>query len=308
MIVGGSTTEMFVGTSWQFRVQHQFRTLLRFVQTKPLAAFGAFLVIFMIALAVFPNQIAPHEPDRPNLGARYGAPTSEFLAGTDQLGRDVLSRTIHGAQVSVRIGILSVLIGKTIALVVGMMSAYFGGVVDLLVQRLVDVLIAFPGLILAMFWVTLFDPGPWTVTFAIAVGLLPGSVRVVRSQVLAIREYTYVEAARAIGASSSRILLRHVFPNVTALFIVIFSLSVGGAIITESSLSFLGIGISQDIPTWGNMVRAGTRNLFIAGWWLPIPPSVALALTVYGFNLLGDGLRDVLDPRLRGSRAGGTRL
>ena len=264
---------------------------------------GGFIIIFMTFLAVFPHLIAPYDPLE-FAGLPHAKPGSDFFVGTDELGRDVMSRTLWATRNSMRIGVVAVLLGKTIALVVGMMSAYFGGPFDLITQRLVD---AFPGLIIALFWVAIFEPGIQTVTFAITIGLIPGSIRVIRSRVLSIKETTYVESARAIGASAPRILLRHILPNITALYIVIISLSVGGAILVESSLSFLGLGVSPENPTWGNMVQTSTKNLFLTGWWLPLPPSAGLALCVYGFNMLGDGLRDVLDPRLRGSRAAGIR-
>ena len=298
--------ELFTPPRWHLRVRHVGQNILKFIQTKPLGAMGAFIIIFMTFLAVFPYLVAPYDPLE-FAGLPHASPSADFVVGTDELGRDVMSRTLWATRNSMRIGVVAVLLGKTIALIVGMMSAYFGGPVDLITQRLVDALIAFPGLIIALFWVAMFEPGVQTVTFAITIGLIPGSIRVIRSRVLSIKETTYVESARAIGAGAPRILFRHILPNVTALYMVIISLSVGGAILVESSLAFLGLGVSPENPTWGNMVQTSTKNLFLTGWWLPLPPSAGLALCVYGFNMLGDALRDVLDPRLRGSRAAGIR-
>lgn len=299
-------TSLFVAPTIGARASRAARGIGKFIQTKPLGAMGAFILLFMFVVAVIPGVIAPHDPFR-FAGQPHLSPSWTFLVGTDELGRDIMSRTLWATRNSMRIGVVAVLIGKTIALTVAMFTAYFGGPIDLLAQRVVDALIAFPGLIIALFWVAMFEPGPWTVTFAITIGLIPGSIRVIRSRVLQIKETNYVESARAIGASAPRILVRHVLPNLVALYIVIISLSVGGAILVESSLSFLGLGVSPETPTWGNMVASSTVNLFLTGWWMPLPPAAGLALCVYGFNMLGDGLRDVLDPRLRGSRAAGVR-
>ena len=297
---------LFAVPSKRLRLRHAALSIGRFIQTKPLGAGGAFILLFMAVVAIFPGVIAPHDPQK-FAGQPFLSPSWTFWVGTDELGRDILSRTLWATRNSMRIGVVAVLIAKTFALTVAMFTAYFGGIFDLLTQRVVDALIAFPGLIIALFWVAMFDPGPWTVTFAITIGLIPGTIRVIRSRVLQIKETNYVESARAIGASTPRILLRHVLPNLVALYIVIVSLSVGGAILVESSLSFLGLGVSPETPTWGNMVASSTVNLFLTGWWMPLPPALGLALCVYGFNMLGDALRDVLDPRLRGSRAAGVR-
>ena len=298
--------DLFAAPSTSLRLRRASRAIGQFIQTKPLGAGGAFILLFMGLVAIFPGLIAPYDPLQ-FAGKPFQNPSWSFLVGTDELGRDIMSRTLWATRNSMRIGVVAVLIAKTFALTVAMFTAYFGGPIDLLTQRVVDALIAFPGLIIALFWVAMFDPGPWTVTFAITIGLIPGTIRVIRSRVLQIKETNYVESARAIGASTPRILIRHVLPNLVALYIVIVSLSVGGAILVESSLSFLGLGVSPETPTWGNMVASSTVNLFLTGWWMPLPPAAGLALCVYGFNMLGDAMRDVLDPRLRGSRAAGVR-
>ncbi len=296
---------LFARQKQKTRLAEISSSLLRFAVRKPLGAIGAIIILVMILLAVFPQYIAPYEP---NLftGERYAFPgtvTNEgrVLLGTDELQRDILSRAIWGARISVRIGIISVFLGVTVGLVIGAVAGYIGGALDMGVQRGVDAMLAFPGLILALFWITLLQPGPNTIILAIGVTLIAPTTRVLRSSVLSIKEMTYVDGARAVGCSVPRILMYHIFPNITALYIVLISLSIGNAIIVEASLTFLGLGISPDEPTWGNMVQKGSQNLFLVGWWLPVIPSVAIALCVYGFNMLGDALRDVWDPRLRGS-------
>ena len=283
------------------RVREALLGIKWFARHKPVAFAGGVIVLLLAYLAILPQTVAPYDP-RELAGERFENPSSNFILGTDDLGRDVFSRSIWAARVSMRVGTISVFIGITFGVVLGLVAAYVGGALDLVAQRVVDAWMAFPGLILALFWVSLLEPGVNTITFAIAITLWPSSSRVVRSSVLAIKETTYVEAARAIGCSTFRILFRHIFPNIIALYVVLISLAVGGAIIVEASLTFLGLGIEPDIATWGNMVFLGTRSLFLVGWWLPVIPSVCIALTVYGFNMLGDGLRDVWDPRLRGSQ------
>ena len=283
------------------RVREALLGIKWFARHKPVAFAGGVIVLLLAYLAILPQTVAPYDP-RELAGERFENPSSNFILGTDDLGRDVFSRSIWAARVSMRVGTISVFIGVTFGVVLGLVAAYVGGALDLVAQRVVDAWMAFPGLILALFWVSLLEPGVNTITFAIAITLWPSSSRVVRSSVLAIKETTYVEAARAIGCSTFRILFRHIFPNIIALYVVLISLAVGGAIIVEASLTFLGLGIEPDIATWGNMVFLGTRSLFLVGWWLPVIPSVCIALTVYGFNMLGDGLRDVWDPRLRGSQ------
>jgi peptide/nickel transport system permease protein len=254
----------------------------------------------MVVVALFPGQLAPHRPSEyfeEYLPASWNNPL-----GTDRLGRDTLSRLIWGARVSIPIGVASVTIGVTLGLILGLVSGYVRGVFDLATQRFVDAMMAFPGLVLAILWLTLFGASAYTLILAITINLIAPTARVLRGSTLAITEATYIEAAKAVGCSTSRILLRHIFPNVRAIYVVLISPSVGGAIITESSLSFLGLGVSPDTPTWGQMVNAGTRDLFLVSWWMPVPAAVCIALAVYGFNMLGDALRDVWDPRLRGAQ------
>ena len=293
------TSELFAPP--RSRLRDAWGAIKWFARHKPIGFAGAIIVLVLTYLALLPQTVAPYDP-RELAGERFENPSGDFILGTDDLGRDVFSRSIWAARVSMRVGTISVFIGITFGVMLGLVAAYIGGAVDLAAQRVVDAWMAFPGLILALFWVSLLEPGINTITFAIAITLWPSSSRVIRSSVLAIKETTYIEAARAIGCSTYRILFRHIFPNIIALYVVLISLAVGGAIIVEASLTFLGLGIEPDIATWGNMVFLGTRSLFLVGWWLPVIPSVCIALTVYGFNMLGDGLRDVWDPRLRGSQ------
>ena len=285
------------------------KAVKKFARTKPFGFLGGLIVLFFIFCAIFPQALAQFDP-RELVGGRYDRVMTEaydgfggtYYLGTDDMGRDVFSRTVWGARVSIRVGIAAVLVGISAGVLLGLTAGYLGGPFDMATQRCVDAWMAFPGLILALFWVSMLDPGINTITWAIAITLWPGASRVVRSSVLAIKQTTYVEAARAIGCTTPRILFRHILPNIVAIYVVLISLSVGGAIITEASLTFLGLGIEPDVATWGNLVFQGTRSLFLVGWWLPIAPSVCIALTVYGFNMFGDGLRDTLDPRLRGSK------
>lgn len=281
--------------------------LSNFIRSKPLGTFGALVVIIMIVLAIWPTLFAPADPYKTFVGPRFSAPSMDHPFGTDGLGRDILSRTVYGARFSVYIGLTSVLIGITGALIIAVISGYYGALLDLLLQRVVDTLLAVPGLVLALFVLALFKPSPETMILTLAVVFMAPSIRTIRAAVLSVKQMPYIESARAIGASTPRILIRHIVPQIMALYMVLISLTIGGAIIAETSLSFLGLGLSPDDPTWGNLVQKGTRDLFLVGVWQPIPPAIAIALCVFGFNLLGDALRDVLDPRLRGSGVRGIR-
>jgi peptide/nickel transport system permease protein len=274
--------------------------LRRFIRYKPLGAAGGAVLLLFIVVAVFAPWLAPRDPYAPHVAFQYAPPGGEFLLGGDQLGRDVLSRLIYGAQISLRVGILSVLIGITAGTLLGIASAYIGGVVDLVTQRLVDALMAFPPIILALGLMAARGASENNVIIALVAILLPGATRVVRSQTLSIKELDYSLAARAIGAGPGRIMLRHILPNVMASFIVLSTISLGFAIVIEAALSFLGVGISPDVPTWGGMLTLGASKYVNIAPWLAIFPGLAIATVVFAVNLLGDSLRDVLDPRLRG--------
>lgn len=271
-----------------------------FARRKPLGAVGAGILIAIILIAIMAPFISPHDPYDPSARDIYAQPGGTYLLGGDEAGRDVLSRLFYGARISMYVGVISVAIGVTLGSLLGVVSAYAGGKFDLIVQRGVDVAIAFPGIILALAIMAALGASVNNVIIAIVVStLLPGSARVVRSQALSIKEMDYVLAARALGCSRSRIVLRHIVPNLISIYIVLVTIQLGLAITTEASLSFLGLGVPPDVPTWGGMLTAAARAFVAVAPWLVIFPGVAIALAVFGANLLGDALRDVLDPKLR---------
>ncbi len=268
---------------------------------KPLGTVGVLLAILLVVVAIFADVITTKEPTRTSANT-LEPPSGDAWLGTDELGRDVYTRLVYGSRISLRVGFSAVAIGVTIGFVIGLASAYFGGVFDLLVQRLVDAILAFPGLVLVLAIITVLEPSINNVIAALSFGLIPRSARTIRSQALSIKETDYVLAARAVGASSSRIILRHMAPNCLAIYIVFATFSLGFAIIAEASLSFLGLGVPPNIPTWGGMLnQAASAGLDLAPW-LGVFPGMALAIVVFAWNLMGDALRDELDPRLRGSR------
>jgi len=278
--------------------QRALTALGRFARDKPLGMAGALILVFISLVTVFASFIAPYDP----LDASYARSlpvSAAHLLGTDPLGRDVFSRVIMGSQISIYVGVVSVFFGVTLGSLIGLVSAYMGGVVDLVVQRFIDAIQAFPGLVLAMAIMITLGQSVNNVIIAIAILLLPGGARIIRGTTLSIKEQTYIESARAVGCSSIRIMARHIFPNTIAPYIILISVSVGNAIITEAALSFLGVGAPPDAPSWGSMVNLASQELFTGGLGLAIGPGLAIAMAVFAFNLLGDALRDTLDPRLR---------
>ena len=274
-----------------------------FFKQKPLGASGAVVALLLIIVAIFAPLIANNDPRETDYRDKYAPPNSEMYFGGDELGRDVFSRLVHGSRVSLKVGIISAFVGTTIGLLVGVASAYFGGMFDLLTQRLLDALMSIPGIILAItIMVALGGASVDNVTIALSIAFIPVSARVLRSQALGIKEMDYVLAARSIGASNTRIILRHMIPNTMAQYIILVTLYLGGAIIAEASLSFLGIGASIDEATWGGMLRGATGTYVSLAPWLPFFPGVAIIIVVFSWNVLGDSLRDVLDPRLRGAQ------
>ena len=271
-----------------------------FARRKPMAFMGAIVLIAAVLLAIFADVIAPHNATDIGVGGRFMGPGAEgtFL-GTDQLGRDIYSRLIYGSRISMYVGIVSVLIGISLGTMIGISSAYVGGWTDILIQRLVDALMGFPPIILALGLMAALGASVNNVVIALVVILVPGATRVIRSQALSIKELDYTLAAKSIGASSTRIMLRHMLPNVAATYIVLITLTLGFAIVVEASLSFLGVGIPPDIATWGSMLELGREHIDKQGWMVVFPGFV-IALIVFSVNFLGDGLRDVMDPRLRG--------
>jgi len=274
--------------------------VLRFCAQQPLGAFGAAVLIFAVVVAVLAPMLAPHSPTAIEVAEKFTPPFGKQILGTDELGRDVLSRLIFGARISMSVSLLSVGIAISAGTLIGIFSAYSGGKTDLAIQRLVDTMMAFPAIIMALALMAALGASQTNVIVALVVILLPGAVRVVRSQVLSIKEQDYTLAARAIGAGSTRIMLRHILPNVMATYIVLSTITLGYAIVVEASLSFLGVGIPPDIASWGGMLNLGATTYIDVSPWLSVFPGITIAVIVFSVNLLGDSLRDVLDPRLRG--------
>ena len=289
------------GTTSSLRARRTtLENLGHFARRKPLAAFGAMIAMVLIFVALFAPYLATHGPKDSNVQNLFAVPSSDSWLGGDRLGRDVYSRIIYGSRISLYVGILSSFFGCTIGLFVGVASAYFGGKTDLLVQRIIDGMIAFPALILAIAIMAALGQSINNVVLALAIIYIPSTARILRSQALAINEMDYILAAQAVGASSWRIVVRHMVPNTLAVFIVIVTFHLGGAIIAEATLSFLGVGVPPDEPSWGGMLTGAAQTVRQA-WWVSVFPGAAIAVVVFAWNLLGDGLRDVLDPRLRGT-------
>ena len=272
-----------------------------FCRRKPLGAFGGFLVVLMIGTALFANWIAPRAYDETIRGARMKPPSAQYWMGTDNLGRDVFSRVVYGARVSVAVGFGAVLIANLVATIIGITSGYFGGKYDLVVQRVVDAWQSFPFLVVILSIMAVLGPGLLNVILALGVLGASGASRIIRGATLSAVQNQYVEAARAVGAGHLRIMVRYILPNVAATIIIIATIGLGGFILAESALSFLGFGVPPPYPSWGAMLSGSGRSFFYTAPWMAIWPGAAISLAVFGFNMLGDALRDVLDPRLRGA-------
>ena len=276
--------------------------LWRLVREKPLGAFGGVLVLVLLLCALFAHSIAPYPYDETNVRQRLKPPGAQFYLGTDNLGRDVFSRIIYGARISVTVGFAAVTLSLLLATTVGITSGYFGGKFDVLVQRVVDAWMAFPNLLFVLFIMAVLGPGLLNVILALGVVHAANRSRVIRSATLAAKENQFVEAARAVGAGHLRIILLYILPNVMAPIIIIATNALGGVILAESTLSFLGFGVPPPYPSWGEMLSGSGRSYMYRAPWMAIWPGVAISLGVFGFNMLGDALRDLLDPRLRGSQ------
>lgn len=273
----------------------------RRIRGDPGAIIAASVIVLLILVAIFAPQIAPWDPARPDRAVSFRAspPSAEHWLGTDRAGRDVLSRLIYGARVSLGVGFGSQLLSLVFGVIFGLMAGYFGGWIDVLISRLIEILQAFPSLLLLI--VLSVTIGPGLVTAYIALGIVgwAGVARLVRGEALKLKHSDYVEGARALGSRAPRLLFRHIFPGVTPSLIVIYSIGVGGAIIGEATLSFLGLGVQPPTPSWGQMIADGQSYLTTA-WWMSVFPGLAIAVVVLAFNFLGDVLRDALDPRMRG--------
>lgn len=286
-----------------------WKAVKRFLRTKPLGTVGAFIVAVFILTAIFAEQIMPYPYDECKGCPLRQSPSTGFIMGTDNLGRDMFSRIVFGARISVSVGFGAVLMGTGLATLIGILSGYWGGKLDLVIQRFIDIWISIPGLVLLIVIMSVFTTRNTNSTtsillVAISLGVIfaAGSSRVVRSAVIAIRHMPYMEAARCIGASDWRVITRYIFPNIFAPVLILATTTLGAAILAESTLSFLGYGVKPPMPAWGSMLSGSGRQYFLLAPWLAIWPGLAISIVVFGFNMFGDALRDVLDPRLRGSR------
>jgi peptide/nickel transport system permease protein len=270
-----------------------------FVRQRPLGAVGAAIIVAMVAMAATAGVLAPYDPLANDYAAMLSAPGPDHWLGTDAHGRDVLSRVLYGSRTALMVGLGASLLGATLGSLIGVSSAYFGGRVDLVVQRVMDVFFAFPVIILALAVVAVLGTGAGNVILAIATPMVPRCARVVRSSALAVREMPYVDAARAAGFGDRRIILRHMLPNVMAPILIMSTAFLGEAILLEASLSFLGLGVQEPTAAWGLMLRGAAVEFAETAPWMAIFPGLAISLAVFGFNLFGDSLRDALDPRLR---------
>ena len=272
---------------------------LRFCRSKPLGALGGVLIAVMVLTAAFADAIATHDPIRTDAEHTLARPSQDHWLGTDNLGRDIFSRIVYGARVSLMVGLGSTLLGAAIGAMVGLLSGYLGGWIDLFLQRVMEILQGLPLLILALVMTAALSPSIGNVIVAISVPIIPMAQRVIRSSVLAIREFAYVEAARALGIGHLKIAFHHILPNTIGPFIVLTTAQFGSAILVEAALSFLGLGIPEPWPSWGRMLSVSAAEFAQKAPWLVIFPGTAISLVVFASNLLGDALRDTLDPRLR---------
>ena len=277
------------------------RALYSFARRAPMSAFWGCVAALILVMAITAPIIAPFDPVKSDFRAMSRPPYEKHVFGTDQIGRDTLSRVIHGSRASLTVAISAVILGTTFGALWGMASGYFGGRFDIFSQRILEFLQSFPDLILAMAIAMALGAGTGTVIVAIAITRIPFGGRVIRAVVLSLKELQYVEAARGLGASHLRMMMRHILPQCVAPYLILATTHLGVAIIIEASLGFLGVGIPPPTPTWGNMLADSLNAGLIPPWWLVLFPGVAISITVLAFNLLGDGIRDVLDPRLRGA-------
>lgn len=278
----------------------QWRIAARHFRGDWLALAGLVFLCVLCLAAIFAPLLAPYDPivQRDIAQTGYLSPSLEHWFGTDRFGRDVLSRLLYGARISLAIAALAVGIAVTIGTLLGAVAGYIGGTVDSLIMRFTDTVLAFPRLVLLIMIIALFTPSVTLIILVLGLTLWPGTTRIVRGEVLSLREREFIEAARALGVSRARIILRHLVPNVLAPVIVAATLGIGNTIVLEAGLSFLGLGVQPPTPSWGSMVAAGRQSL-LGAWWITTFAGLAIVTTVLAFNLVGDGLRDALDPRLR---------
>jgi peptide/nickel transport system permease protein len=285
-------------------VRRTLLTLGRFARRKPFGAFGAVIIVALLVMATFAEWIAPYSYDAQIPGARLRPPGAGFLLGTDNVSRDIFSRIVYGARVTVTVSFTTVFLGNLLAAIVGITSGYFRGRYDIVVQRIVDAWQSFPFLVIILSLLAVMGPGMLNVILSLSILVAAAASRVIRGATLGVVENQYIEAARALGAGHGRIMLRYILPNVMATIVVITTIGLGGIILAESALSFLGYGVPPPHPSWGAMLSGSGRTYMYVAPWMAIWPGVAISLVVFAFNMLGDALRDVFDPRLRGSRGG----
>lgn len=270
-----------------------------FARRRPLGAVGAAVVVVMILVAVFAGLLAPYDPVAVDFGAMLSRPSAQHWLGTDAFGRDVMSRLIYGSRTALFVGFGAAFVGATMGAILGVGSAYFGGRLDLYLQRVMDIFLSFPLIILALAIVAILGNALHNVIMAITIPMIPRCALVIRSSALSIREMPYVDAARAAGFGHGRIILRHMLPNVMASYLILLTAFLGQAILLESSLSFLGLGVQEPTAAWGLMLRGAAVEFAETAPWMAIFPGLAISLAVFAFNLFGDSLRDALDPKLR---------
>jgi peptide/nickel transport system permease protein len=283
-----------------FEANREIRSRKRIIMARlvanKLAMLGGIIVVLLVIVAIVGPWITPHDPLEMTLAKQFMGPSRDHWMGTDDFGRDIFSRLIAGSRQSLMVGVVSITIGALVGMSIGLISGYFGGRTDMTIQRLIDIMLAFPDLLLALAIVAVLGPSLVNVMIAVGIGSIPVYARLIRGQVLALKEKEYVESARASGALPLRIILSHILPNSLSPLIVMASLGIAGAILTGAALSFIGMGAQPPAPEWGAMLSAG-RSYIRHEWWIATFPGLALAITAFGFNLLGDGLRDALDPR-----------
>lgn len=284
--------------------ESRFRSVGQFIRTQPLGAIALVVILAMFMAGLFAEVVAPYDPLDVDFAAMLGAPSREHWLGTDAFGRDVLSRIIYGARTALAVGFLSSIAGSSIGAILGVVSAYAGGRIDMLISRVMDVLLAFPIIVLALAVVAVLGKFPvggldLNLIFAIAIPIIPKVARVVRAAALGVRAMPYVDAARAAGYSHTRIVFRHMIPNVVAPFLIMLTAFIAQAILLEASLSFLGLGVTEPTPAWGLMLSGSSEQFYREAPWMIIFPGLAISLAVFAFNLFGDALRDTLDPRFK---------
>ena len=278
--------------------------IFRLVREKPLGTFGAIITLLLLFTGIFAGVLAPYGMNESHPADALTAPSVRYPLGTDNLGRDILSRVIFGARISVIVGLAATSLATVISGIIGILSGFLGGKFDIVVQRFVDGWMCFPGLVLLIVAVSLIGPGLWQVIIVLGLLYGIGGSRIVRGAVMGVKQNMYIDAAEAVGCTNTRILVRHILPNIMAMVITLFTTRVPAVILTEASLSFLGLGIPPPTPSWGGMLSIPGRTYMLIAPWMALWPGIALSIVVYGVNMFGDALRDLLDPRLR-SRMGG---